>query len=96
MSSSGVADLKGQQDVARQPTPLGVAGINVQHAVHDDRSGAVHGAAMARNAVDRGVLARGVELPKQLCPDIATAVLKTVFAATAPAIPSKIIMIPAK
>ena len=29
-------------------------------------------------------------------PDIATAVLKTVFAATAPAIPSKIIMIPAK
>jgi hypothetical protein len=55
---SGIPDFEGQQDVARQTAPLGIARSYVEHTIH--------GTAVCQNAVHRRVIARRVDFPKQL------------------------------
>jgi hypothetical protein len=64
---SGISDLEGQQDITGQTAPLRVAGIHVEHAVHDGWAGSLHRTPTCRNAIHCGVVARRVEGPKQLC-----------------------------
>src|SRR6516165_3371285 len=55
--------IEGKQRVAGEAAPLPVPGVDVEHPVDDARAGAVDGAAMCRNAIDRGIVMRGVDLP---------------------------------
>ena len=62
---SGISDLEGQQDIAGQTAPLRVAGIHVEHAVHDGWARSLHRTPTCRNAIHSGVVARRVNRPKQ-------------------------------
>ena len=62
---SGICDLEGQQDVAGQAAPFLVAGIRLEHAVHDGWAGPIHRTTTCRNVIHCGVVAHRVDCPKQ-------------------------------
>src|SRR5262245_22416886 len=60
----GAPHGEGQQHVAGQPAEEAITGVDVHDSVHDGGPGGIERAALALHAVDRLVLAHGVEVPE--------------------------------
>jgi [2Fe-2S] binding domain/Overcoming lysogenization defect protein-like, TOPRIM domain len=57
----------GNAELLKHTAPFRVAGIHVEHAVHDGWPGSLHRTPACRNAIHCGVVAGRVDLPKQPC-----------------------------
>ena len=79
---SRTAYLESEQHVARNAAPLRVARIYVDHAVDNYRAGSIDSTAVRRYAIDRGVIARRIELPKQSSVVCRVGALITAYAAS--------------
>ena len=53
-------DRKRDQGVARHPAPIAVAGVDIQHTVHNGRPRAVKRTALGRDAVGARIFLDGV------------------------------------